>query len=37
MIFTDPHLNNEQLDEDRNQMIQRAVAVGVKRFLFLFF
>lgn len=33
MIFTDTHthLNSEQFDEDRNEMIQRAIKSGVKR------
>ncbi|MDO6800918.1 TatD family hydrolase [Wenyingzhuangia sp. 1_MG-2023] len=33
MIFTDTHthLNSEQFDEDRNEMIQRALNAGVKR------
>lgn len=33
MIFTDTHthLNSEQFDEDRNEMIQRAIDAGVKR------
>ncbi|MGY6649446.1 TatD family hydrolase [Wenyingzhuangia sp. IMCC45574] len=33
MIFTDTHthLNSEQFDEDRNEMIQRAINAGVKR------
>ncbi|MDO3693940.1 TatD family hydrolase [Wenyingzhuangia sp. chi5] len=33
MIFTDTHthLNSEQFDEDRNEMIQRAIKAGVKR------
>lgn len=33
MIFTDTHthLNSEQFDEDRNQMIQRAIDAGVQR------
>lgn len=34
MIFTDTHthLNSEQFEEDRNEMIQRAIDSGVKRF-----
>lgn len=33
MIFTDTHthLNSEQFDEDRHEMIQRAINAGVKR------
>jgi len=33
MIFTDTHthLNSEQFDEDRDEMIQRAIDAGVKR------